>query len=155
MNAIDWKALDRHWNCRLTTRGRKSGEPRTVTIWYALGDGKIFLTGDKKGPHWLRNARDFVDAEKVGGLRHLVVRYEDLIRDREDDHPELARLMRFLELPLGPAVFEALRTRAGKGTPAPLTREQHVVVEKLTAEDIVNLSAYTASRPPAGGQRSN
>jgi len=55
--AIDWKALDRHWNCRLTVRGRKSGVERTVTIWYALGDGKVFLTGDAKGPNWLRNAK--------------------------------------------------------------------------------------------------
>jgi deazaflavin-dependent oxidoreductase (nitroreductase family) len=54
--AIDWNALDRHWNCRLTTRGRKTGQERTVTIWYAVGDGKVFLTGDKKPPHWLRNA---------------------------------------------------------------------------------------------------
>ena len=49
--------LDRHWNCRLTVRGRKSGEPRTVTIWFALGDGKVFLTGDAKEPNWVRNLR--------------------------------------------------------------------------------------------------
>jgi deazaflavin-dependent oxidoreductase (nitroreductase family) len=71
VKAIDWKALDRHWNCRLTTRGRKSGEPRTVTIWYALGDGKIFLTGDKKGPHWLRNARANPDVTIQIGTQRL------------------------------------------------------------------------------------
>jgi len=59
--AIDWNALDRHWNCKLTARGRKSGEPRTVTIWFALGDDKVFLTGDAKGPNWLRNARANAD----------------------------------------------------------------------------------------------
>jgi deazaflavin-dependent oxidoreductase (nitroreductase family) len=55
--AIDWRALDRHWNCRLTVRGRKSGKERSVTIWYAPDDGKIFLTGSGKGPQWLRNAK--------------------------------------------------------------------------------------------------
>jgi len=57
MNDIDFAALDRHWNCRLSVRGRKTGKERSVTIWFALGDGKLFLTGDAKGPQWLRNAR--------------------------------------------------------------------------------------------------
>ena len=56
MPAIDWYALDRHWNCRLTVRGRKSGKERTVTIWYAVGDGKVFLTGGPERPQWVRNA---------------------------------------------------------------------------------------------------
>jgi len=68
--AIDWKALDRHWNCRLTVRGRKTGQQRTVTIWYALGDGHVFLTGDAKGPHWLRNAKANPDVVvQIGGQR--------------------------------------------------------------------------------------
>ncbi|RIL03076.1 MAG: hypothetical protein DCC71_15605 [Proteobacteria bacterium] len=56
VHAIDWKALDRHWNCQLTVSGRKSGKERTVTIWYAVGDGKLFLTGSGAAPQWLRNA---------------------------------------------------------------------------------------------------
>lgn len=54
--AIDWKALDRHWNCRLTVRGRKTGNERSVTIWFAVGDGKVFLTGGPDNPQWARNA---------------------------------------------------------------------------------------------------
>jgi len=69
--AIDWKALDRHWNCRLTVRGRKSGQERTVTIWYAVGDGKVFLTGDAKGPQWLRNARANPDVVVQIGRQRL------------------------------------------------------------------------------------
>jgi deazaflavin-dependent oxidoreductase (nitroreductase family) len=69
-NAIDWRALDRHWNCRLTVRGRKTGNERTVTIWYAVGDGKVFLTGDAKGPNWLRNAKANPDVVvQIGGQR--------------------------------------------------------------------------------------
>ena len=70
MSAIDFAALDRHWNCRLTTRGRKTGQERTVTIWFALGDGVVFLTGDAKEPNWLRNARANPDVVvKIGSTR--------------------------------------------------------------------------------------
>jgi deazaflavin-dependent oxidoreductase (nitroreductase family) len=62
MNAIDFAPLERHWNCKLTARGRKSGEPRTVTIWFALGDGKVFLTGGAKKSHWVANLRANPDA---------------------------------------------------------------------------------------------
>ena len=70
MSAIDFAALDRHWNCRLSVRGRKTGKERSVTIWFALGDGKLFLTGDAKGPQWLRNARANPDViVKIGSTR--------------------------------------------------------------------------------------
>lgn len=70
MSAIDFAALDRHWNCRLSVRGRKTGMERSVTIWFALGDGKLFLTGDAKGPQWLRNARANPDViVKIGDTR--------------------------------------------------------------------------------------
>ena len=70
MSAIDFAALDRHWNCRLSVRGRKTGKEGSVTIWFALGDGKLFLTGDAKGPQWLRNARANPDViVKIGSTR--------------------------------------------------------------------------------------
>ena len=70
MSVIDFVALDRHWNCRLSVRGRKTGVERSVTIWFALGDGKLFLTGDAKGPQWLRNARANPDViVKIGDTR--------------------------------------------------------------------------------------
>jgi deazaflavin-dependent oxidoreductase (nitroreductase family) len=69
--AIDWKALERHWNCRLTVRGRKSGQPRSVTIWYALRGETVLLTGGPDGPQWCRNLRANPDVEvKIGG-QHL------------------------------------------------------------------------------------
>jgi deazaflavin-dependent oxidoreductase (nitroreductase family) len=57
MATQDLSELDRGWNCRLTTRGRKSGEPRTVTIWYAVDGGTLYLTGGKDVPQWCRNLR--------------------------------------------------------------------------------------------------
>ena len=48
-------ALERAWNCRLTTTGRKSGEPRPVTIWFALDGDDVVLTGSPENPQWRRN----------------------------------------------------------------------------------------------------
>lgn len=54
---VDLRPLERHWNCRLTVPGRRSGAPRTVTIWFALDPeaGRVFLTGAGEPPHWVRN----------------------------------------------------------------------------------------------------
>lgn len=57
MDAETARRLDRGWNCRLTVRGRKSGQPRSVTIWYVLADGRLFLTGGPETPQWCRNLR--------------------------------------------------------------------------------------------------
>ena len=54
---VDPSRLDRHWNCRLTTKGRRSGEPRTVTIWFVAEPGRVLLTGGAEGPQWSRNLR--------------------------------------------------------------------------------------------------
>ncbi len=65
MSTMDLSTLERYWNCRLTARGRKSGEPRSVTIWFALGDGRVYLTGSRTNPQWCRN----VQAEPAVTLR--------------------------------------------------------------------------------------
>ena len=70
MSRIDWAALDRHWNCRLTVRGRKTGLERSVTIWYALGDGNVFLAGSEDPPQWCRNLRANPDVVvQIGATR--------------------------------------------------------------------------------------
>lgn len=69
--AIDHAALERHWNCRLTVRGRKTGQPRNVTIWYALRGETLLLTGGPDGPQWCRNLRANPDVEVRIGGQHL------------------------------------------------------------------------------------
>lgn len=49
--------LNRKWNCRLTTVGRKSGQPRTVTLWFVLDGDAAYLAGGKQDPQWCRNIR--------------------------------------------------------------------------------------------------
>lgn len=57
MSSIDFARLARHWNCRLTVPGRRSGRPRTVTTWFAPDPAaaRIYLAGSAAPPHWVRN----------------------------------------------------------------------------------------------------
>jgi deazaflavin-dependent oxidoreductase (nitroreductase family) len=42
---------------KLTTRGRKSGAPRTVTVWFVVADEtRLFVQHASRAPaHWYRN----------------------------------------------------------------------------------------------------
>lgn len=98
----DLSPLERHWNCRLTTLGRKTGLPRRVTIWFALGSGTVYLTGSKSVPQWCRNIRANgevtleIGGEKLEGRARVVDDPEQAraIRQRFVDRYWLARLSR-------------------------------------------------------------
>jgi deazaflavin-dependent oxidoreductase (nitroreductase family) len=49
--------LDRRKTVRLTTRGRKSGQPRTVTIWFVADGAKRILVQHATGApaNWYHN----------------------------------------------------------------------------------------------------
>ncbi|MCS5636679.1 MAG: nitroreductase family deazaflavin-dependent oxidoreductase [Myxococcota bacterium] len=98
----DLSHLERHWNCRLTTRGRRSGEPRAVTIWFALGAGTVYLTASASHPHWCRNLEATAEVslrignDNLTGIARLI---EDpgearAVRQRFVDRYWLARLSR-------------------------------------------------------------
>lgn len=103
---VDLAPLERHWNCRLTTRGRRSGLPRTVTIWFALDPaaGRVLLTGGAGMPQWCRNLRADGDVRlRIGRValrgRARVVedpREAEAIRRRFTARYRLARLARAL-----------------------------------------------------------
>lgn len=69
--AADPSRLNRHWNCRLTTTGRRSGQPRTVTIWFVAEPGRVLLTGGPQGPQWSRNLRAHPSVELQIGRERL------------------------------------------------------------------------------------
>jgi deazaflavin-dependent oxidoreductase (nitroreductase family) len=55
---------------RLTTRGRRSGQPRSVTIWFVADAGAIGLGTLDEKRNWVRNARANPDVElEIGGTR--------------------------------------------------------------------------------------
>jgi deazaflavin-dependent oxidoreductase (nitroreductase family) len=53
--------IDLHWLapraiCYLTTRGRVSGRPRTIEIWFGLHEGTLYiLSGGGSRSNWVRN----------------------------------------------------------------------------------------------------
>ena len=56
----DWqarlKSLKQKSTCRITTRGRRTGKPHTVTIWFAAGEnGRVYLGTLKLGRDWPKN----------------------------------------------------------------------------------------------------
>ena len=51
-------AFARAIECTLVTRGRTSGEPRPITIWFAaVGRTVYLLSGGGEAAHWVRNLR--------------------------------------------------------------------------------------------------
>ena len=39
----------------LTTRGRKSGKPHTVELWFAIAGGRIYLSHEGDRTDWMKN----------------------------------------------------------------------------------------------------
>ena len=63
MDADALAALD---HCYLTTKGRRSGSPHTIEIWFALQDEVVFLlAGGSEESDWVKNLR----ADPTVGLR--------------------------------------------------------------------------------------
>ncbi len=75
----------------LTTRGRRSGLPRRVTVWFVVDDGAIGLGTLDERRDWVRNARRNPEVElEVGGAR-LAGRLRDVTDPTE--HGRLRRAM--------------------------------------------------------------
>ena len=49
--------LDRQQYLYLTTRGRKSGNPREIEIWFTHRDGRFYVIAEYETAHWLQNLR--------------------------------------------------------------------------------------------------
>ncbi|MGA9965173.1 MAG: nitroreductase family deazaflavin-dependent oxidoreductase [Terriglobales bacterium] len=47
--------FDREQYLYLTTRGRRSGLPREIEIWFTYRDGLFYLIAEYPTSHWLRN----------------------------------------------------------------------------------------------------
>lgn len=49
------RAIDSGLTCDITTRGRRSGQPRRIEIWYFVVDGVVYLTGTPGPRDWYAN----------------------------------------------------------------------------------------------------
>ena len=62
--------LDREQYLYLTTRGRKSGKPREIEIWFTHRDGQFYVIAEYETSNWLRNVRAHPDVEvRVAGRK--------------------------------------------------------------------------------------
>jgi len=56
----NWNDLERVGTGKfihLTTTGRRSGKQHTVELWFALGNGKVFLSHEGKETDWMMNIK--------------------------------------------------------------------------------------------------
>lgn len=78
--------IDREQYLYLTTRGRKSGRPREIEIWFTQRDGRFYLIAEYPTSQWLRNLQANLTASiRVGG-ENISVRARLIDRETE---PEL------------------------------------------------------------------
>ena len=97
--------LDAHWNCRVTTIGRKTGQPRTVTVWFVLDGATLYLTGNADGPQWTRNMRANGQVSiQIGGTE---LRGQATVIDDEAQGEEIRQrfLQKYLLAKIGRALF--------------------------------------------------
>ena len=87
---IHWQkrleSLKERNTCRITTRGRRTGKPHTVTIWFVVGDGgRIHLGTLRMGRDWPRNVAANPDVVlEIGDLR-LSGRAQQVSEEAERD----------------------------------------------------------------------
>jgi len=60
--------FDREQYLYLTTRGRRSGLPREIEIWFTYRDGLFYLIAEYPTSHWLQNLQAHPETQvRVGG----------------------------------------------------------------------------------------
>ena len=58
------------WNCRITTRGRRTGKPHSVTIWFLVDGPRLYLGTMNAKRDWVRNVLKNPLAEfEIGPVR--------------------------------------------------------------------------------------
>lgn len=72
MASPNLQTLNRESLVQLTVRGRKSGKPHAVKIWFAVGDDKVYVTsGRGLGAQWIKNLQKNPDVTLQIGTTRL------------------------------------------------------------------------------------
>lgn len=70
MSSIDVTEFANEKYVYLTTIGRKTGNPHTVELWFAIAKGKIYLSHEGKYTDWMRNIiKDDCVEFRVGNIQ--------------------------------------------------------------------------------------
>jgi len=67
----------------LTTRGRRSGKPREIEIWFTHLAGRFYIIAEHATSQWLQNLRANPEVEVRVGLHHFPG-YARALSERED-----------------------------------------------------------------------
>ncbi|MGC2197291.1 MAG: nitroreductase/quinone reductase family protein [Terriglobales bacterium] len=60
--------IDQEQYLYLTTRGRNSGRPREIEIWFTQHDGRFFVIAEYETSHWIQNLRAYPEVQvRLGG----------------------------------------------------------------------------------------
>jgi deazaflavin-dependent oxidoreductase (nitroreductase family) len=52
----------------ITTTGRRTGKPHTVEVWFAVNDGKVYLSHEGEETDWMKNIKSNEQvAFEIGG----------------------------------------------------------------------------------------
>ena len=69
----------------LTTRGRKTGRPREIEIWFTTRDGRYYVIAEYPTSHWVENLRAHPQAQVRLGSKKLLAQARFLSPDKESD----------------------------------------------------------------------
>ena len=83
-------SLDREQYLYLTTRGRKSGLPREIEIWFTYRDRLFYLIAEYATSNWIRNLSANPEAQLRVGGKSFAVRARTVAPETE---PELHRVV--------------------------------------------------------------
>jgi deazaflavin-dependent oxidoreductase (nitroreductase family) len=89
-------ALNGRWTCRITTRGRRTGKPHTVTIWFLADGERLYLGTMNAKRDWVRNVAKNPEVEfaigdlTVHGRAHAITD-----PSREPPHVQAAFLRKY------------------------------------------------------------
>lgn len=71
--------------CYLTTKGRRTGSPHTIEIWFALHRGVVYvLSGGGDGSDWVRNLQTHPTVGLRLGDRDMICRAR-VVADPDED----------------------------------------------------------------------
>ena len=88
--------IARRKSVRLVARGRRSGQPREVTIWFVVLDGAIGLGTLDDDRNWVRNARHAGDVELVFPDARLRGRFADVTEPERHQRIRTAMARKYL-----------------------------------------------------------
>ncbi|HXX28952.1 MAG TPA: nitroreductase family deazaflavin-dependent oxidoreductase [Terriglobales bacterium] len=69
----------------LTTRGRKTGLPREIEIWFTTRNGRYYVIAEYPNSHWVENLRANPQVQVRLGSRKLLAQARVLSAELEPD----------------------------------------------------------------------